>query len=516
MNDSFYRCISMQEMIVIPDEQGQRLDKFLKRRLPLAPASFLYKMLRKKNITLKGKKADGSEKVQEGDVISLFLSDETIRKFSAPGPDEGGSEKSPEAASGLKTASGSKTASGLKTVSGLKTASGSIINKEKEEIRAYRRITPLLGRDPVLYEDENILIVKKVPGILSQKAEASDLSMNEWLRGYLRISKKESEPLVGIKTGPVGIKPESGGKKNGPVGIRPESGEKKTETGRIKPESGGKKNGPVGIKAESGRDKPSPASIETAAGFEASVCNRLDRNTGGILLCAKSLQGSRALSALIRERRIGKTYRMLVHGRVLEGGTVQGELIKDTRKNHVAAAGGRPEKDAAPRTGNLSKADGRSRSQGIRVRQACTLYRPVKTGSAVSLVEADLITGRSHQLRVHMASIGHPILFDPRYGNRQLDLAVKEAGKTSASGREKQPAREKLPGKEKMPGREKTAGRDKMPEKKNLPDTGQLLWCTKITFPEGDDCEEMRSVLAPLAGKSFFSPFPEWWMDFFS
>lgn len=376
---------------------------------------------------------------------------------------------------------------------------------------------PLLGRDPVLYEDDNILIVRKVPGILSQKAEASDLSMNEWLRGYLRVSKKEPELPGGKKTGPTGIKPESGRNDTGPDGIKPESGRNNTGTAGKRPESGGKKETeqPAGIKAEPGRDRPSPGSMETAAGFEASVCNRLDRNTGGILLCAKSLQGSRALSALIRERRIGKTYRMLVHGRVLEGGTVQGELIKDTRKNHVAAAGGRLEKDAALRTGNVSKADGRSRSQGIRVRQACTLYRPVKTGSAVSLVEADLITGRSHQLRVHMASIGHPILFDPRYGNRQLDLAVKEAGKTSASGRDKQPVREKLPKKEKMSGREKPAGRDKMPEKKNLPDTGQLLWCTKITFPEGDDCEEMQGVLAPLAGKSFFSPFPEWWMNFF-
>lgn len=402
----------MQEMIVISDEQGQRLDRFLKRRLPLAPSSFLYKMLRKKNITLKGKKADGSEKVQEGDVVSLFLSDETIRKFSRPGSGDEGNEKPAEGAFALR------------------------INKEKEEIRAYRRIMPLLGRDPVLYEDDNILIVKKVPGILSQKADASDLSMNEWLRGYLKISNRVW-------------------------------------------------------------DQPEAFLKETAAGFEPSVCNRLDRNTGGILLCAKSLQGSRALSALIRERRIRKTYRMLVHGRILKAGAVQGELIKDTRTNHVSAAGAAPETGALPQTGSVPVKDLQSPGQGIRIRHASTVYRPVKTGSAVSLIEADLITGRSHQLRVHMSSIGHPILFDPRYGNRQLDMTVKEAARASFSDREK------LRGKEKPAGKRKPA------------DTGQLLWCTKITFPEENDCEEMRGVLAPLAGKSLCCPFPEWWMNFF-
>ena len=75
----------MREYLVSRDERGQRLDKYLKRRLPQAPSSFIYKMLRKKNITLRGKKADGSEKVEEGDPVVLYLSDETIKKISAGG-----------------------------------------------------------------------------------------------------------------------------------------------------------------------------------------------------------------------------------------------------------------------------------------------------------------------------------------------------------------------------------------------------------------------------------------------
>lgn len=73
----------MQEYTVSREESGQRLDKYLHRKLPLASSSFLYKMLRKKNIKLCGKKAEGSEKVAEGDLVTLYLSEETIRKFSA-------------------------------------------------------------------------------------------------------------------------------------------------------------------------------------------------------------------------------------------------------------------------------------------------------------------------------------------------------------------------------------------------------------------------------------------------
>ena len=72
----------MQEIHISGNEAGQRLDKLLGKFLSDAPKSFLYKMMRKKNITLNGKKAEGSEKLKEGDCVKLFLSDETIAKFS--------------------------------------------------------------------------------------------------------------------------------------------------------------------------------------------------------------------------------------------------------------------------------------------------------------------------------------------------------------------------------------------------------------------------------------------------
>lgn len=370
----------MREYLIGKDERGQRLDKYLKRRLPAAPSSFIYKMLRKKNITLRGKKADGSEKVEEGDSVILYLSDETIGKFSAP---DGGKDLSQEV---------------------------------REEEKAFLSLNPLLGKNPILYEDEDVLVVMKPSGVLSQKAAPGDISMNEWLRGYLNKKRKESDV----------------------------------------PDSSG------------------------TAGFRPSVCNRLDRNTGGILLCAKSLQGSRDLSAAIRDRNVTKTYRMVVHGRLNGGGTIEGDLIKDRGKNQVSIAGHfsaaeKNKKDSGKGDQGERRESGGS---GFTLRHAVTVYRVIRAGSRATLVEADLITGRSHQLRVHMASIGHPILFDPKYGDKERDRAISRV----------------LRG---IPGAVKTGG--------------QLLWCVKTVFPDQTGSNAGSEVLRKLSGKSFVSPEPAWW-----
>ncbi len=391
----------MREYLVSRDERGQRLDKYLKRRLPEAPSSFIYKMLRKKNITLRGKKADGSEKVEEGDPVVLYLSDETIEKFSAGG-NSSGQQKDAE-----------------------------------EEQRAFHQLQPLLGKNPVLYEDDDILIVIKPAGVLSQKAAAGDLSMNEWLRGYLGQKKKDNV-------------------------------------------TGG---------------------ADSASAFRPSVCNRLDRNTGGILLCAKSLQGSRELSAVIRDRMIRKTYRMVVHGRLTSPGTIEGDLVKDRQTNTVSAvkaedqvkdknpdkirAQDKPDQKILTGRAQGTPGDSSSENHDLVRRHAVTVYRPVLTGSRATLVDADLITGRSHQLRVHMASIGHPILFDPRYGSRELDRTMSRL----------------------VPG--KTGNRKADEPQKNR---GQLLWCREIQFPDLiDENGSDYRLLQKLSGRVFRSPEPEWW-----
>lgn len=131
----------MKEFIIQKNEENQRFDKYLKKLLPNATTSFLYKMMRKKNIVINKKKAEGNEKLVAGDVISIFLSDETFDKFHV-NPEE------------LKTEYESLKALSLK---GLK----------------------------IVYEDDEMLVADKPYNMLSQKASDKDLSANEYLLGYM-------------------------------------------------------------------------------------------------------------------------------------------------------------------------------------------------------------------------------------------------------------------------------------------------------------------------------------------
>src|SRR5699024_10016521 len=121
----------MKKMTIKEDEAGQRLDKYLAKLLPKAPKSFFYKMLRKKNITLNKKKASGGEKLQGGDLVQLFLGQETLEKSSG---------------------------------------------------EAFQRSH---GELDVLYEDEQVLLLNKPVGMLSQKGKPQDVSMVEYLITYL-------------------------------------------------------------------------------------------------------------------------------------------------------------------------------------------------------------------------------------------------------------------------------------------------------------------------------------------
>ncbi len=139
----------MKEITIGSNQAGQRMDKFLFKFLSNAGAGFVYKMLRKKNITLNGKKATGKEMLSENDRIVLFFSDETIEKFSKVTNEN----HSPE-----------------------------------EYIRAYHSLQGI----EILYEDTDILVLNKPAGILSQKATPSDQSINEWAIGYLLANKSQA------------------------------------------------------------------------------------------------------------------------------------------------------------------------------------------------------------------------------------------------------------------------------------------------------------------------------------
>ena len=273
----------MKLLTVTEREAGQRLDKMLAKYLNLAGKGFIYKMIRKKNITLNGRRCDGSEKLEEGDQIRLFLSDETIGRFSSV------------------------------PVQPVKKTSLDVI-----------------------YEDENILLINKPCGMLSQKAAESDVSLVEYITAYL------------------------------------------LETGAMTEED-----------------------LKT---FCPSVCNRLDRNTSGIVIAGKTLGGLQAMGAVLKDRSLHKYYQCIVKGRVETPCRIRGYLRKNPAANQVSVF-----KDPVPD------------SQAIE-----TEYIPLSVGSAYTRLQVTLITGRSHQIRAHLASIGRPILGDPKYGDPALNREIRQ------------------------------------------------------------------------------------------
>lgn len=283
----------MKEIVINENEAGQRLDKFLGKLLKEAPASFYYKMLRKKNIVLNGKKATGNEKLAMGDSVKLFLSDETFEKFAG-----------------------------------------------KRQTNDLAASVPNIALE-IVYEDHDVLAINKPAGMLSQKAKKEDISANEYILQYL------------------------------------------LESGTITRES-----------------------LHT---FKPSVCNRLDRNTSGILVAGKTLNGLQQMSKAFRERSMEKYYLAIVAGHISKPRRIEGFLKKDEKNNQVTILS-EPSNDAKP---------------------IITEYRPLKLVGQVTLLEVHLITGRSHQIRAHLASIGHPVIGDTKYGNPRLNREfLKNAGVT--------------------------------------------------------------------------------------
>ena len=129
------------------------------------------------------------------------------------------------------------------------------------------------------------------------------------------------------------------------------------------------------------------------------MANRLDRNTTGLLLAGKTLRGQQALSQQLRDRSLRKIYHCIVAGEVASGGHLAGYLWKDEQKNQVVVL-------AEQRPG---------------AKYVETAYEPLAVGKGLSLLQVDLLTGRAHQIRAHLAAIGHPVIGDFKYGDRKLN-----------------------------------------------------------------------------------------------
>lgn len=380
--------VIMQSIAIGSNQAGQRLDKFLHKYLPNAGTGFLYKMLRKKNITLNGKKAVGSELLKEGDCVAVFFSQETFEKFSGR-PAKAGTPKVPAGSPGAMTealegsfgnlgalADAPKGSSGgsepLAEASKAserfpeKSSDGSerqnFSGKANCGIAEYEKAYRSLKGIQTVYEDDHFLFLNKPAGILTQKAKPKDSSLNEWMIGYLL----QKDPRL--------------------------AGELYT--------------------------------------FRPSVCNRLDRNTSGIVLCGKSLAGLQFLSQYVRERKVRKFYHTICLGELSEAARIQGYLYKDGKTNKVSVSGqGKIDWDNRGKKEQDSEREKAFRGQEFRRETAQdyieTAYVPLDFNRGYTYLEMELITGKPHQIRAHMASMGHPLIGDFKYGDEEDNRRVK-------------------------------------------------------------------------------------------
>ena len=273
----------MKEFTIGANDAGQRLDRFLAKAVPLLPASLAQKYIRLKRIKLGGKRAERDTRLKEGDVLQLYINDE-------------------------------------------------FFEKPREDNAFLTVANPKLT---IVYEDENILLVDKRPGLAVHPHDGAEYgrTLIDHIQAYL-YQKREWRPRE-----------------------------------------------------------------ENA--FTPALCNRIDRNTGGIVIAAKTAEALRILNQKIKDRELDKRYLAIVEGTPKpREGSLKGYLFKDAQKNRVFVTD-------TPQPGAKS---------------CQTNYKVLASKNGLSLVECELITGRTHQIRAQFAHAGHPLLGDGKYG--KLDKRV--------------------------------------------------------------------------------------------
>ncbi len=274
----------MKEFVIGTNDAGQRLDRFLAKNVPLLPASLAQKYIRIKRIKVGGARAERDTRLNVGDLVQLYINDEFFDKPS--------------------------------------------------QENAY--LTVSAPKLQIVYEDDNILLVDKRPGLAVHPHDGAEYgrTLIDHIQAYL-YQKHQWRPRE-----------------------------------------------------------------ENA--FAPALCNRIDRNTGGIVIAAKTAQALRIMNQKIKDRELDKRYLAIVEGTPKPAqGSLTGYLFKDAKKNRVFVTD-------APQPGAKS---------------CRTDYRVLSARNGLSLVECELITGRTHQIRAQFAHAGHPLLGDGKYGklNKQIN-----------------------------------------------------------------------------------------------
>ena len=271
----------MRILKVNKNDAGQRLDKFLSKSVKGLPKSLMYKFIRTKKIKVNRARTEQSYMLCEGDEVQLFIKDE-------------------------------------------------FFDNPENDSSALETIKPKID---VVYEDENILLCNKRPGVLvHEDKEEGENTLIMHIKAYL-CQKGEYDP-------------------------------------------------------------------DQEQSFAPALCNRIDRNTGGIVIAAKNAEALRVMNEKIRNNEISKFYMCAVHGYVKDNSaTLHGWLRKNSRDNTVEVSD--------------SKFPG--------AKEIITKYKTVDRKDDCSLLEVELVTGRTHQIRAHMSHIGHPLLGDGKYGVNRDD-----------------------------------------------------------------------------------------------
>ncbi|MBR1815546.1 MAG: RluA family pseudouridine synthase [Lachnospiraceae bacterium] len=310
----------MKEVIISGRFAGQRLNKFLMKYLNNAPSSFVYKMLRKKNIKLNEKKADGSEILSAGDNVKLYLSDDTIEKFQGSPKNKSREIDLPEQ---------------------------NYVNNDGLFVENIRTHTHPFALD-VLYIDDDIIAINKPVGILSQRAKKDDYSINDAVIDYT-IEKHIVD---------------------------------RNELNLFKP----------------------------------SVCNRLDRNTSGIIFAGISLKGSQMLTKAFKYRTIDKYYYTIVKGCFDKELVCKGYITRDDKslKSYIISE---------TEFNELVQNDSTIKKEYDIIE---TYFYPVSTNGNYSLIKVKLVTGKTHQIRAHLAELGFNIIGDMKYGDAESNSYMKD------------------------------------------------------------------------------------------